>query len=105
MKVVNNDETATPDLKYTGDIWDTSFHLLEVSGSGAGGSYMVNGSPTNSGGALLSTHLRYHLAGTSIGLDENNTYGTPELQVALTTDAGYQFDPDCSCRIEMADHQ
>ena len=22
-------------------------------------------------------------------------HGTPELQVALTTDAGYQFDPDC----------
>ncbi|MEZ4347840.1 MAG: type II secretion system protein [Nitrospirales bacterium] len=91
----NTDETATPDLKiYRGHLGHL-FHLLSVSGSGAGGSYMVNGSPTNSGGALLSTHLRYHLAGTSIGLDENNTYGTPELQVALTTDAGYQFDPDC----------
>ena len=92
----NTDETPTADLKIHRGHMGHLFHLLSVSGSGAGGSYAISGAAISSGGGLLTTHLRYHITGTAVGLDEDNTYSVPETQMTLTTDAGYQFDPDCA---------
>ena len=95
----DTDETATPDLKiYRGHIGHL-FHLLSLSADGAGGSYVVDvdtGTPVNAGAGTLAAHIRYHVTGTRIALDEDNTFGTAETQFTLTTDAGYQFDPDCA---------
>ncbi|MDR4461574.1 MAG: hypothetical protein MRJ67_13835 [Nitrospirales bacterium] len=71
------------------------FHLLSLSGNGAGDSYAVDGSPTASGGSTLVPHIRYHLSGTTISLDEANTFSIPETQFTLTAEARFQFDPDC----------
>ncbi len=92
----NTDETGTPDLKIHRGKVAHLFHLLSLSADGVGGSYAIDGLPTNSGGSTLATQIRYHLTGTTIALDEASTFGTAETQFTLTTDAGYQFDPDCS---------
>ena len=92
----NTDETSTPDLKiYRGNLGHV-FHLVSVSGVGAGGSYQIDGTSTNSSGGTLASYSRYHLVGTPGGLDEANTYVTPELQWTLTSHAGYLFDPNCA---------
>lgn len=91
----NTDETSTPDLKiYRGHVGNI-FHLLSLSADGNGGSYSIDGTATDSGGGALSLHAGYHVTGTAIGLDEADTYATPEIQFNLTDEAGYQFDPDC----------
>jgi len=92
----STDETGTPDLKIHRGHVGHLFHLLSLSANGAGGSYAVDGSPTASGGGTLVPHIRYHLTGTPIGLDEANTFSVPEAQFTLTTEAGFQFDPDCA---------
>ncbi len=90
------DETGTPDLKiYRGHVGHL-FHLLSLSADGAGGSYAIDGTPTNSSGGTLAPHIGYHITGTPIALDEANTFGTAETQFTMTAEAGYQFDPDCS---------
>ncbi|MGD9850697.1 MAG: type II secretion system protein [Nitrospirales bacterium] len=92
----NTDETATPDLKIHRGHFGHLFHLVSLSGSGAGGSFSIGGTDTNAGVGILPTHLMYHLIGTTIGLDETNTYiFPPNVQLTLTGDAGYHFDPDC----------
>jgi prepilin-type N-terminal cleavage/methylation domain-containing protein len=92
----NTDETSTPDLKiYRGHL-GTMFHLVSLSPIGAGGSFQINGTATNSGGGTLALHNRYHVVGTPVKLDTSNTYATPEVELNLTSDTGYQFDPDCS---------
>ena len=92
----DTDETSTPDRKifrgHAGDL----FHLLSLSADGAGGSYSIDGTATDSGGGTLTPHLRYHITGTTVSLDEANTYSTPESQWNMTAEAGYQFDPDCA---------
>lgn len=92
----NTDETGTPDLKihrgHTGHL----FQLLSLSANGPGGSYAIDGISTDSGGGTLTSHIRYHLTGTTIGLDEANTFSVPETQFTMTAEAGYQFDPDCA---------
>ena len=90
------DETGTPDLKIHRGHLGHLFHLLSLSANGAGGSYAVDGSPTDSGGSMLVPHTRYHFSGTTISLDEANTFNVPEIQFTLTTEAGFQFDPDCA---------
>ena len=91
----NTDETSLPDLKiYRGHVGNW-FHLVSLSAEGDGGSYQIDGTSTNSGGGTLSWHSMYHLAGTPVGLDEADTYGTPEIQFSLASDIGYVFDPDC----------
>lgn len=92
----STDETGTPDLKIHRGHVGHLFHLLSLSANGAGGSYTIDGSPTASGGGTLVSHIRYHLTGTSIRLDEADTFNVPETQVTLTTEAGFQFDPDCA---------
>lgn len=93
----NTDETATPDLKIHRGHFGHLFHLVSLSGSGAGGSYTIGGTNTNAGPGTLPLYLRYHLVGTFIGLDEDNTYlDPPVIQFNMTGDAGYHFDPDCA---------
>jgi prepilin-type N-terminal cleavage/methylation domain-containing protein len=92
----NTDETGTPDLKIHRGHVGQLFHLLSLSADGAGGSYAVDGIPTDSGGGTLVPHIRYHLTGTTIGLDEANTFSVPETQFTMTAEAGFQFDPDCA---------
>ncbi|MDH5562710.1 MAG: type II secretion system GspH family protein [Nitrospirota bacterium] len=92
----NIDETGMPDLKiYRGHVGHL-FHLLSLSADGAGGSYAIDGIPTNSGGGTLALHARYHLTGTTVALDEANTFGTADTQFTMTAEAGYQLDPDCA---------
>lgn len=90
------DETGTPDLKIHRGHVGHLFPLLSLSASGPGGSYAIDGIPTDSGGGTLLPHIRYHLAGTTIGLDEANTFSVPETQITMTAEAGFQFDPDCA---------
>ena len=91
----NTDETSTPDLKiYRGHIGQL-FQLLSLSSDGAGGSYSIDGTSVSSGGGTLAAHIRYHVIGTPVALDEANTFGTAETQFTMVTEAGYQFDPDC----------
>jgi prepilin-type N-terminal cleavage/methylation domain-containing protein len=92
----NTDETATPDLKIHRGHVANLFQLLSLSATGAGGSYAVDGIPTDSGGGMLVPHVRYHITGTSIGLDEAGTFHVPESQFIMTAEAGFQFDPDCA---------
>jgi len=92
----NTDETGTPDLKIHRGQFGHLLHLLSLSADGVGGSYAVDGTPTNSGGGTLASRATYHIAGTTVALDEADTFGTAETQFTLTTDAGYQFDPDCT---------
>ena len=91
----NTDETGTPDLKIHRGHLGHLFQLLSLSADGAGGSYTVDGTATNSGGGTLAAHIRYHMTGTPIALDEADTFATAETQFTLTAEAGYQFDPDC----------
>ena len=89
------DETATPGLHlYRGNL-GSLFHKVTLTPLGPGGSYQIDGTTTNSGGGSLASYSRYHLAGTALGLDEGNTYGSPELQFTLTTNVALQFNPDC----------
>lgn len=92
----STDETGVPDLKIHRGHVSHLFHLLSLSADGAGGSYAIDGTPTDSGGGTLLPHIRYHLLGTTIELDEANTFGLPETQFTMTSEAGYQFDPDCA---------
>ncbi len=92
----NTDETGTPDLKIHRGHVSHLFHLLSLSADGAGGSYAIDGTSINSGGATLAPHVRYHVTGTTVELDEANTFITAETQFTMTTEAGYHFDPDCA---------
>ncbi|GJL54776.1 MAG: hypothetical protein NPIRA02_19080 [Nitrospirales bacterium] len=93
----NTDTTTTPDLKIHRGHVAKLFHLVSLSAVGDGGSYRINGTVTSSGGGRLTSRGNYHLPGTSIELDEADTFsaGNSELDFTLTSDAGYQFDPDC----------
>jgi len=91
----NTDETSTPNLKiYRGHVGDM-FYLLSISADGAGGSYDVDGTVTDSGGGTLTFYSKYHVVGTPIGLDEADNYVTPEVEITLTSDISYVFNPSC----------
>jgi prepilin-type N-terminal cleavage/methylation domain-containing protein len=91
----DTDETGIPDLKIHRGHVGHLFQLLSLSADGTGGSYTVDGTATNSGGGTLAAHIRYHITGTTVALDEADTFGTAETQFMMTAEAGYQFDPDC----------
>ena len=92
----NTDETTTPNLKiYRGHLGN-KFHLVSLSAIGAGGSYQIDGTTTSSSGGTLTLYNRYHVVGTPVNLDVADPYATPDVQLNLTSDAGYQFEPDCS---------
>ena len=91
----DTDETSTPNLKiYRGHVGEM-FYLLSLSADGAGGSYEVDGTVTDSGGGTLSFYSQYHVVGTPIGLDEADNYATPEVEITLTSDISYAYNPDC----------
>jgi prepilin-type N-terminal cleavage/methylation domain-containing protein len=92
----NTDETGTPDLKIHRGHVGQLFHLLSLSADGAGGSYAIDGISIGSGIGTLAPHIRYHLTGTIIGLDEDNAFSVPETQFTITAETGFQFDPDCA---------
>ena len=94
----NTDETGTPDLKIHRGHVGHLFHLLSLSADGAGGSYAIDGTASNSGGGTLALHTRYHLTGKTVELDEDDPFapGSAETQFTMTGEAGYQFDPDCA---------
>lgn len=92
----NTDETPTPDLKIHRGHLGHLFHLVSLHAIGPGGSYQIDGTNTEApGGSTLALHNRYHVVGTSVNLDASNNYANPDVQLNLTSDAGYQFDPDC----------
>ncbi|MDH3503717.1 MAG: hypothetical protein OEM58_04195, partial [Nitrospirota bacterium] len=43
----------------------------------------------------LTFYSKYHVVGTPIGLDEADNYVTPEVEITLTSDISYVFNPDC----------
>ncbi|GJL63406.1 MAG: hypothetical protein NPIRA04_20600 [Nitrospirales bacterium] len=89
------DESAMPGLHiYRGNL-ASQFHHVTLKALDDGGSYQIDGTTTNSSGGLLADYSRYHVAGTVISLDEEDTYATPEVQFALTGNVAYQFDPLC----------
>ncbi len=90
------DQTATPGLHIGRGNTGKLFQKLTLEGPCAGGSYEIDGIATNSAGATLATHTMYHLKGTTIGLDDANTYtgASPEITLALNTDAGYRHCGD-----------
>jgi len=89
------DESATPGLHiYRGNL-ASQFHHVTLKALDDGGSYQIDGTTTNSSGGLLAEYSRYHVAGTVVSLDEADTYGTAEVQFALTGNVAYQFDPIC----------
>jgi len=91
----NTDETAREDLKvYRGQI-SRLFHLVSISADGAGGSYQIEGTATNSGGGTLALYTKYHLTGASIQYDEANTFATAEAAVTLKEDTSFWYDADC----------
>ncbi|MDT7042365.1 type II secretion system protein [Candidatus Nitronereus thalassa] len=92
----NTDETSTPNLKiYRGHLGNM-FHLVSLSPVGPGGSYQIDGTSTGTpGNQTLALHNRYHVVGTPVKLDTSDSYSTPEVELNLTMDAGYQFDPNC----------
>ena len=94
----DTDETTTPNIRiYRGQVGKL-FHLLSVSAMGAGGSYEIDGTNTNSGGDTLTSVGNYHLVGTLVQFDEENNFssGNVSFGVNLASDAGYQFDPNCT---------
>lgn len=95
----NTDETATPDLKiFRGHVGD-AFHLVGISTVGQEGSYRIHGTVTNAGnGGTLAMRATYHLVGTVVEFDEdfNFSVGNFAFGFTLTSDAGYQYDPNCT---------
>lgn len=90
------DESLTPNLLiHRGNVGNL-FHTLSITPLGNGASFSVHSQATDSNGGLLPTHAAYHLTGTQIGFDEDNSYAVPEVQFSLTTNAAYWFDPNCS---------
>ncbi|GJL51164.1 MAG: hypothetical protein NPIRA01_23910 [Nitrospirales bacterium] len=88
----NTDETSTPNLKIHRGSVANWFRLLALSADVAGGSYRIDGVATNPGCGNLTTHTRYHLPGTMVGLDEAGTYSVSEVQFSQGSDTGYQFN-------------
>lgn len=94
----NLDETGTPDLKIHRGHVGHLFHLLSLSADGPGGSYRIDptSTPIEAGVGSLTAHIRYHVTGTTVALDEDDTFSLAETQFTMAADAGYQFDPDCT---------
>ncbi len=89
------DESSTPDLHmYRGNLADR-FLKVSITAEGDGGSYQIAGTSTHSGSGTLADYTRYHLPGTVLAFDEANTYGTSSIQFTLTSNASFEFDPNC----------
>lgn len=91
----NMNDSTTPSLIIHRETVSHLFYIVNLIPKGNGGSFSIDHQPTHSNGALLPTHGRLHLLGTEIGLDEDNSYNTPDIAFSLTTTTGYWFDPLC----------
>jgi hypothetical protein len=91
----STDERATPNLLLHRENIGNLFYSLSITPKGNGASFSINQLPTDSNGALLPAHGGFHLIGTEIGFDEDNSYITPDILFALTTNTAYWFDPLC----------
>ncbi|MGE0472344.1 MAG: hypothetical protein AB7P17_01770, partial [Nitrospirales bacterium] len=89
------DESTTPNLKIYRGHFASHFFSLGLNPQGNGGSFSIHGQAVHSNGGLLPTQTRFHLEGTEVGFDENNTYITPEVIFGLTTNTAYWFNPTC----------
>ncbi|MDR4461572.1 MAG: hypothetical protein MRJ67_13825 [Nitrospirales bacterium] len=75
----NTDESTTPSLTiYRGTV-SHLFYTVSLFSKGNGGSFSIDHQPIHSNGALLPTHDRYHLIGTLIGLEEDDSDNTPDV--------------------------
>jgi len=91
------DESLVPDLHIQRDNVGNLFYSLAITPEGNGASFFISAAPaTNSVGNVLPAHNAFHLVGTTIGFDEADTYSSPEVQFALTTNTRYWFDPNCT---------
>lgn len=87
----DSDASATPGLFiYRGTLTEM-FYRFRVHAGVSGGSHQIDGVTINSGGGILAPHDRYHLRGTSIRLDDQDPYGTPEITVSLVASEAYTF--------------
>ena len=91
----NKNESTTPLLTIHRGTVSHLFYTVSLIPKGNGGSFSIDHQATHSNGALLPTHGRFHLMGTEIGLDGDNSYNTPDIKFALTTNTGYWFHPLC----------
>jgi len=91
----NTDVSTTPALTVHRGTVSHLFYTVNLIPKGNGASFSIDHQPTNSNGTLLPTHGSFHLMGTEIGLDEDNSYTTPDVVFALTTNTAYWFDPLC----------
>jgi len=83
----------TADLHIHKGTTGSLFSQVTLNATGKGGSYQIDGTTTNSSGGTLSNYSQYHVEGSTISLDEATTYGTPEIQFALTEDVTFTFVP------------
>ncbi|GJL54773.1 MAG: hypothetical protein NPIRA02_19050 [Nitrospirales bacterium] len=91
----NSDDATAPDLTiHRGQVSD-AYRLVTLSAAGTRGAYQIDGDVTNWDCHLQPnlTHARYHLTGTTIGLDEESPYTMPEVQFTLARDTGYRYNP------------
>lgn len=91
----STDDLTSPNLLlHRGNIGNL-FYSMSITSTGNGASFSINQVATDSNGALLPAHGGFHLIGTEIGFDEDNSYVTPDILFALTTNTAYWFDPLC----------
>ncbi|GJL70000.1 MAG: hypothetical protein NPIRA06_26350 [Nitrospirales bacterium] len=91
----NMNESTIPPLTIHRGTVSHLFYTVSLIPKGNGGSFSIDHQPTHSNGALLPPHGRFHLMGTEIGLDKDDSYNIPNIDFALTTNIGYWFDPLC----------
>lgn len=89
------DESTIPNLLLRRENIGNFFYSLSIMPKGNGASFSIHNQPTDSNGGLLPSHNGFHLIGTQIAFDEDNTYVTPDIMFAITTNAAYWFDPLC----------
>ncbi|MDT7042363.1 type II secretion system protein [Candidatus Nitronereus thalassa] len=89
----NTNETSTPDLFIERGSVGHLFRLVNLLADTTGGSYSIDGTVTNSGCGITLSHLRYHLIGTRVGVDEAIPYAVPEIQFIANEDTTHHFNP------------
>jgi type II secretory pathway pseudopilin PulG len=91
----STNESTTLNLLLHRENLGNLFYSLSITSQGNGASFSINHVSTDSNGALLPAHGGFHLIGTEIGFDEDNSYMTPDILFSLTTHTAYWFDPMC----------
>jgi prepilin-type N-terminal cleavage/methylation domain-containing protein len=89
----DTDETANPDLFIERGSVGHLFRLVNLLADTTGGSYSIDGTITNSGCGITLNHLRYHLVGTRVGMDEALPYSVPEIQFIVHDDTTHHLNP------------